>query len=413
MKRELFEIYDSGITELDASVKSVSEENGAVLIILDKTPFRPASGGQPTDFGIIENESFSAKVIDAVEKEGEVIHRCEVAKGRVSPGDKVAAKIDGKRRKNLMLMHSGEHLFFSCLKKISEKEKKQIEVEKVNLSEEESNLFVKADSLNWYSIFQAEELANSIIDEEREVKVRYAEKKNIEHFIEKGLRIKKERIAEDFVRVVEFSGIDLSACTGTHVKNTSEIKGIVATDFKNRGNGKFEIKFKAGLSSKPELFSESRIFRKIETLLCASGEDAFALIMKLIEEKNELKEKYHKILLESLLRLEPEKINGIKFYFAVLSDAEQKVLTKAASVLSQDKSLVSFINQREDGKINIMFMASKNLKADVLSFMNSEILSKFAGKGGGSENYSVAEIECPNERIPEIELKIRDFAESL
>jgi len=241
MRKELFEIYDSGITEMNAVITKTAKENSLLLITLDKTPFRPASGGQPTDFGIIENENFSAKVIDAVEKEGDVIHKCEVIQGAVSVGDKIIAKIDSKRRKNLMLMHSGEHLFFSCLKKTLEKKGISAEVDKVSIDEDESTLFVKAGSLNWYLVFEAEELANKIISEGKDVHIEYAGKEALPELEKKGIRIKEERIKEGFIRVVEFSGTDISACTGTHVKNTSEIGTLKFESAENKGKGRKRV----------------------------------------------------------------------------------------------------------------------------------------------------------------------------
>jgi alanyl-tRNA synthetase len=409
MKKEIFEIYDSGIAELDATVTKTAKENSFLLITLDKTPLRPASGGQPTDFGIIENETFSAKVIDAVEKDGEAMHRCEVNKGTVSVGDKVAAKIDEKRRRNLTLMHSGEHLFFSCLKKTLEKKAMRAEVEKVSLDEEESTLFVKADSLNWYIVFEAEELANRIISEARDVSIQYAGKEALPELEKKGIRIKEERIKEGFIRVVDFSGADLSACTGTHVKNTSEILCFVATDFKSIAPEKYEIKFRAGESARNELFAEARIQRKEQAVLGAKGEESFQLILKILEEKKNLEEKAQRALFDRIARIHPEKISGVSFYSQSFEAEEQKTIVKAASRLCDENGFAAFVNRKELNKAAIYLMRSKEIECDLLSFFKNEILKKFPGKGGGNESYVTGEVEIAPEQEEDFFDEIRSF----
>jgi alanyl-tRNA synthetase len=407
MKKEIFEIYDSGIAELDAAVKSVSNEAGALIIVLDRTPFRPASGGQPTDFGTIENESFSAKVIDAFEKNGELMQRCEIVKGAVSAGDKVTARIDNKRRKNLTLMHSGEHLFFSCMKKILEKKGIFSEVEKVSLDEEESTLFVKAGSLNWYIVFEAEELANRIISEARDVSIQYAGKEALPELEKKGIRIKEERIKEGFIRVVEFSGADLSACTGTHVKSTSEIMCFVATDFKSIAPEKYEIKFKTGESARNELFAEARIQRKEQTVLGARGEEAFQLIIKILEAKKSLEEKHQKALYKRIEGLSPERINSVNFYSSSFDNEEQKAIVKAASKLCAENAVAAFINRKNERSATIYLMRSNELELNLLAFFKDEILARFPGKGGGNENYATGTIEASDDN--EILLAVKQF----
>ncbi|PIU30285.1 hypothetical protein COT07_01545 [Candidatus Woesearchaeota archaeon CG07_land_8_20_14_0_80_44_23] len=398
MKKEFFETYDSGITELPARVKKIAKEGSLTIITLDKTPFRPASGGQPTDFGTIENDSFSAKVVDTSEKEGEIIHKCKIVRGAVSVGNEVVARIDFKRRKSLMLMHSGEHLFFSCLKKVLGEKGIPAEVEKVAIGEQESALFVKASSLNWYLIFEAEELANKIISEARAVSVSYVRKEGIEELSKNGLRIKADRIKDGFIRVVEISGADLSACTGTHVKSTSQIGFFIATGLKAIGSGHFEIKFKAGEAARQELFSQARILRKEQALLGTNGEEAFQLMLKILDDKKRLEEKQQQALFERIANLRPESISGILFYSHSFENEEQKVIVKAASKLCNEKSVVALINRKEPGKATLYVMRSKELGLDMLSLLKDEILRQFPGKGGGNSSYATGEVEMTPEQ---------------
>ena len=66
---------DQYIKEFEAQVVSCSQGKNGFEVILDKTAFFPEGGGQPGDRGFIGG----VRVLDTVEKDGEVIHICEAA----------------------------------------------------------------------------------------------------------------------------------------------------------------------------------------------------------------------------------------------------------------------------------------------------------------------------------------------
>src|SRR5207253_6817209 len=71
---------------------------------------------------------------------------------------------------------------------------------------------------------KAEDLANLIVRENRNVAVRYIAQENL---AEAGLRKPTERTGD--IRVIDISGYDRSACGGTHVRMTGEIGPILIT----------------------------------------------------------------------------------------------------------------------------------------------------------------------------------------
>src|SRR5215217_5568793 len=102
---------DSYLQSTPAAVVGVTEEGG---IVLDRTVFYAASGGQPGDNGTITRADGTVIVIaTAVHPEGDktrIVHVPAEGQATVAVGDAVVAAIDWDRRYRLMRMHTALHL---------------------------------------------------------------------------------------------------------------------------------------------------------------------------------------------------------------------------------------------------------------------------------------------------------------
>ena len=87
---------DSYLKELDAVVVEVGEG-----VILDRTIFYAAAGGQPSDLGLIEG--VREYVVKDVAKREEIVH---ITDPLPSVGEKVRLKIDWERRYKHMRHHT-------------------------------------------------------------------------------------------------------------------------------------------------------------------------------------------------------------------------------------------------------------------------------------------------------------------
>jgi len=412
MKKEYFEIYDKDIFELKTKVVSVDKKNGFLEVVLEKTPFRPSSGGQPSDNGFLENDNFKGFVTEVLDKDS-LVHRLNVEFGELKIGDDVVARINVERRKKLKIMHSGEHLFFGVLKNIIEQNNGFLEAEKINLEENEGNLFVRTQKLDFDLLFKAEEITNEFIDKGVDVVVHYANKNNLNDFLNSGLRIKTERIEEDFIRILEFKGVDVSACTGTHVKNTKEIMLFLITDFKKLGDERFVIKFKTGENARKEFVLQSKILRLIKNYVGKNDSEIFNFVKKQILDKERFKEKYYAYFSEFLQRILFDKINNFEILFLILEDEDLKLLIKNASKLCTENRIVCFLNRvgeenekrKEDKNSEIMeenlsydvvAMSSKEINIDLKGFFENKVIRNCPGRIGGNENYVTGRIECKN-----------------
>lgn len=354
-------------------IKSIKQDKNKYLVELEKNIFRSAGGGQPADKGTIKGKNFELNVID-IKTNGILV--TEKISGKVSKTE-VEAKINLERKEKLTRMHSGEHILFKSLQNIEP----SLKLDKIRLNEKESTIIVYAKSLDWENLFKAENLANKIISENKEIKEHLVNKKEINKFPD--LRLKIDRIKDEKIRVIEIKDFDFSACSGTHCKNTNEIKKILITSLKSSGNNKYEIKFKIDINE--DLYEMSRIVRLISSLLGCEQNKIISTIKNLKEEQIKLKD----IARKKELKFQQEKINNINLYHLKTEDYDQNILIKQGNkITDKENSFVCMFNNTKKGLQIILISSAKTSAKDILSKLGQH----YSVKGGGKDNFAMGMI---------------------
>jgi len=189
-----------------------------VQVILDKTPFYAESGGQIGDRGYLSGEGLVIRV-DDVQKDGDIfVHVGRVERGTLTPGTQVTAQIDRACRRRAQANHTATHLLQAALKKI------------VDESISQAGSLVAFDRLRFdfncprpltpEEIQQVEEQVNIWIAEGHQAEVAIMP---LETAKAKGaIAMFGEKYSAE-VRVIDFPGVSMELCGGTHVSNTAEI----------------------------------------------------------------------------------------------------------------------------------------------------------------------------------------------
>lgn len=100
-------------------VDSISKDNGAVGIILDKSNYYGESGGQTFDIGSIETSSGAIIQISNVQIYGSfVLHMGEVTEGIVSVGETATCMVDYVRRAPIASNHTMTHILNYALRDV-------------------------------------------------------------------------------------------------------------------------------------------------------------------------------------------------------------------------------------------------------------------------------------------------------
>ena len=216
-------------------IGGVSQEEAdagtSVQIVLDKTPFYAESGGQIGDRGYISGDGIVIRIEDVKKESDFFVHFGRIERGTIRIGDCVTAQIDAGCRRRLQANHTATHLLQAALKKL------------VDEGISQAGSLVSFDRLRFdfncprplrpEEVQQVEEQVNTWIAEAHAAKVEIlplAEAK-----ARGAVAMFGEKYGEE-VRVIDFTGVSMELCGGTHVSNTAEI-------------GVFKIISEAGVAS--------------------------------------------------------------------------------------------------------------------------------------------------------------------
>src|SRR5215212_6787178 len=101
---------DAYATEFDAQIVRAHEHGGRPAVVLDRTAFYPASGGQPFDTGRLGD----AAVLDVVDDDGAILHVLD----RPLVEGPVHGRVDWPRRFEHMQQHTGQHVLSAAFESL-------------------------------------------------------------------------------------------------------------------------------------------------------------------------------------------------------------------------------------------------------------------------------------------------------
>ncbi|MGF1474288.1 MAG: alanyl-tRNA editing protein [Geminicoccaceae bacterium] len=232
MSRKTTELFreDAYLGKTEASIIGVTEEG----IILDRTVFFAAGGGQPGDTGILKARSGDeVAVVDTQKGVGGITHRVEEG-GGLSEGAAVEAVLDWPRRHRLMRMHSCLHLL--CQAVDGNVTGGQIADGKGRLDFDVDPASIDKDAIG--------EAINRWITEDHPIRHFWIEEDELESRPELVRTIAVRPPADGGkIRLVQIGDIDLQACGGTHVRSTAEIGPVRLAKVENKGkrNRRFTV----------------------------------------------------------------------------------------------------------------------------------------------------------------------------
>ncbi|MGN6392331.1 MAG: alanyl-tRNA editing protein [Gemmatimonadales bacterium] len=195
---------DAYLTSFDARVVGRADDGRRVY--LDRTAFYPTSGGQLHDLGQLGN----AAVVDVIDEDERIAH----VLAEPLAADRVRGEIDWARRVDHMRQHTGQHLLSAVLHDSFGRA-----TESVHFGRDASTLDLAAGALTHDQVVEAERLANQEVMADRPVVVTFEDAASAT-----ALRKPSDRTGS--LRIVTITGLDRSACGGTHVRATGEIGPI-------------------------------------------------------------------------------------------------------------------------------------------------------------------------------------------
>lgn len=204
--------------ERDAYLQDCTAEvqrSGPEGIVLDRTVFYAAGGGQPGDSGRIEWDGGMAAIVDTRKGEGDaIVHVAAAAASLPAPGTAVRLQIDWARRHRHMRMHTALHLLCAVVgapvtggNLTTDKGRLDFDLPEAGIDKDELGAAVNAligrntaTAVQWISDAELDARPDLV----------------------KTLSVAPPRGAGE-VRLLSIPGVDLQPCGGTHVARLGEI----------------------------------------------------------------------------------------------------------------------------------------------------------------------------------------------
>ena len=218
---------DSYLVETEATVTEITPESG---IVLDRTVFYAASGGQPGDSGLLRlSDGRELAIATAVHPDGDktrIVHVPASTDVLPKAGDTVVVAIDWDRRHRLMRMHTALHLLSVVLPypvtggSVGE-DKGRLDFD---MPEAPENVDELTERLNQMVDADYPVTAEWITDEEMAAQPDLIKTMNV-----------KPPMGQGRVRLVRIGDVDLQPCGGTHVRSTGEIGHLAFGKIEKKG----------------------------------------------------------------------------------------------------------------------------------------------------------------------------------
>lgn len=206
---------DSYLTSVEAGVVEITPEGG---IVLDRTVFYAASGGQPGDTGTLESDGATLSIATTIHPAGDKTRIVHVpAEGQtipLAPGQSVTVTLDWERRHKLMRMHTALHLLSVVF---------AFPVTGGSIGEAKGRLdFDMPEVPDYLPALEAQ--LNEMVAADHPVTSEWITDEEMAANVNLIKTIKvKPPMGQGRVRLIRIGDVDLQPCGGTHVRSTAEI----------------------------------------------------------------------------------------------------------------------------------------------------------------------------------------------
>ncbi len=373
---------------VEGKTVEVAEAGTEVQVVLDRTPFYAESGGQIGDKGYLAGDNLVVRIEDVQKESGFFVHYGRIERGNLKVGDMVTATIDRACRRRAQANHTATHLLQAALKKI------------VDPSISQAGSLVAFDRLRFdfncprpltpAEVQRVEDQVNTWIAEAHQAEIEILP---LEEAKAKGAIAMFGEKYSDLVRVLDFPGVSMELCGGTHVKNTAEIGIFKIVAETGISSGVRRIEAVAGPAVLDYLNVRDKVVKELSDRFKAKPEEIGDRVNSLQAELKATQKELEAIKQElavaksDQLLSQAETAGEFKVLVAQMGDLDGKSLQAAAERLQQKlgEAAVVLGSIPEEGKVSLVAAFSpkvvKDKKLQAGKFIGS--IAKICGGGGG------------------------------
>jgi len=342
-------------------------------VVLDRTAFYPASGGQPHDLGKLGE----ANVVDVRDAEDGIVH---IIDQPVKLGE-VKGCINWPRRFDHMQQHTGQHLLSAMFQ-----DRFGLSTVSFHLGSEICTIDLRGPEPAEEILEGAERAANQVVFEDRPVNVRYGTADQLSQ-----LGVRKEVERDGILRAIEIESADLQPCGGTHVKRTGQI-GLVLVRRCTKVRQNWRVEFACGRRSERFARYDFQVLRQTAEKLSCAPEDLVSTASRLLAERDTNFKNFHAVTqrlaeTEATLAFEttPLGANGFRVVSRVFEGVPADYLGFFATAFAKSEKAVALLAAAEGG--NLLFAQHPSAGKDMSALLR-QVLEKVGGKGGGTQDFA-------------------------
>ncbi len=355
---------DSYTSAFDAQVIDSSPDRKRVY--LDKTYFYPTSGGQPHDTGLLAGQT----VLDVIDEGDRIAH---LLAAPVST-ETVAAQIDWSRRYDHMQQHTGQHLLSAVFMEVL-----KAPTLSFHLGSEVSTIELGIKELSDAGIDAVENRANEIAREGRSVQISFAE-------ADQAGDLRKESSRMGTLRIVEITGIDRSACGGTHLRSTAEL-GLMQIRNLEKIRSNIRVEFVCGVRALRRSKEDFRILSRLARESATSPEKLSEYVKGIKERLSEGEKEQSKLVFHlaerdaaDLYAAAQKSDDGLRRVLLRVPAIDTRLRATASAFAAHSEAAILLLAE-EPPSVLLACSPDSNLHAGTTL---KDVLGKIGGRGGGS-----------------------------
>jgi len=354
--------YDYKNTSNKAKVLKIIDN----MVILDQSVAYPTSGGQLHDVGTINGQKF-----DNVFKQGSNIIHVLSKKPKFKEGDTVKIEVDKEWRKQLSQHHTATHIVNAAARHILGDHINQAGAKKTL---KRSHLDITHyDNVPYDKLKEIEKKANEIVNQAIDLNLSLMPRSDAEQ--KYGMTIYQGgAVPGKKIRIVEIPGVDVEACGGTHLNNTSETGRIKILKSQKIQDGVVRLTFTAGKATNELEEQQETILYKLEDLLGVQSTQLLSRIQELLDKWK----KVNKSLKNGEYNMEDTILNSKENY-------EGDLITRISKVLKTKNELIF----QKVEKLYNEWKESVNKLNEITSLLNKSSIDNLLTNAIEFKNYRV------------------------
>ena len=369
MRTERLYDDDPYLTEFRAEVIEILPYGDKYGIVLDRTAFYPAGGGQPWDTGYLNDE----KVTEVIEKDGKLLH---IVDNKLLSTE-VKGSVDWARRFDFMQQHTGQHILSACFEKLLNGS-----TDSFHMGKDIVSIEINIDNFSIDDAERIENMANDIIYSNLPVITRIVNGEEIN-----SLPLRKMPKVTENIRIVEVKEIDYSPCGGTHVRATGEV-GMIKIKSWEKCKGGIRFTFVCGSRALKDYGMYNSIIRALCEKLSARDSEIVEAVDKLLFDLRNT-EKQLSASTQELMRIEADNIikeypvvSGIRLISRVFDNRSINDVKLLAQYLTKVPGTVALLACKNENA-QAIFSRSEDVNMDMNTLFKA-VLPLIDGKGGGN-----------------------------